>query len=133
MDKSPIWKNSGSRDMKKNAPGESDCRIFKSVISLEQNDEKEWFFASWYKFIVIVVINGCAHSGHRTLNLAVSHEEINGVDWISVRINSGKLKGCVHYIFASLCLGLNESTCQIKKNVFYFTSKPLFVLEKMKF
>ena len=42
-------------------------------------------------------------------------------------------KGCVHYIFASLCLGLNKSTCQMKKNVFYFTSKPLFVLEKIKF
>ena len=44
-----------------------------------------------------------------------------------------KLKGCVHYIFASLFVGLNESTCQIKQNVFYFTSKPLFVLEKIKF
>ena len=43
------------------------------------------------------------------------------------------LKGCVRYIFASLILGLHESTCQIKKNVFYFTSKSLFVLEKIKF
>ena len=43
------------------------------------------------------------------------------------------IKGCVHYIFASLFLGLNESTCQMKKNVFYFTSKPLFILEKIKF
>ena len=43
------------------------------------------------------------------------------------------LIGCVCYIFASLFLGLNESTCQIKKNVFYFTSKPLFILEKIKF
>ena len=43
------------------------------------------------------------------------------------------LKGCVRYIFAGLFLGLNESTCQTKKNVFYFTSKPLFVLEKIKF
>ena len=43
------------------------------------------------------------------------------------------LKGCARYIFASLFLGLNESTCQIKKNVFYFTSKPHFVLEKIKF
>ena len=43
------------------------------------------------------------------------------------------LKGCDRYIFASLFLGLNESTCQIKKNVFYFTSKPLFVLEKIEF
>ena len=43
------------------------------------------------------------------------------------------IKGCVRYIFASLFLSLNESTCQMKKNVFYFTSKPLFVLEKIKF
>ena len=35
------------------------------------------------------------------------------------------IKGCVCYIFASLFLGLNESTCQMKKNVFHFTSKPL--------
>ena len=43
------------------------------------------------------------------------------------------LKGCVHYICASLYLSLNKSTCQTKKNVFYFTSKALFVLEKIKF
>ena len=42
------------------------------------------------------------------------------------------IKGCVHYIFARLFLGLNESTCKIKKNV-YFTSKPLFIFEKIKF
>ena len=43
------------------------------------------------------------------------------------------LKGCVCYIFASLFLGLNESTSKMKKVVFYFTSKPLFVLEKIEF
>ena len=30
-------------------------------------------------------------------------------------------KGCFHYIFASLFLGINESTCQMKKNIFYST------------
>ena len=30
-------------------------------------------------------------------------------------------------------LSLNESTCQTRKNDFYFTSKALFVLEKIKF
>ena len=30
-------------------------------------------------------------------------------------------------------LSLNESTCQTRKNVFYFTSKAIFVLEKIKF
>ena len=43
------------------------------------------------------------------------------------------LKGCVRYVFASLFLGLDDSTSQIKKNALYFTSKPLFVLEKIKF
>ena len=46
---------------------------------------------------------------------------------------SNKFKGCVHFIFASLFLGLNESSYQIKKNIFYFTSKHLFILEKIKF
>ena len=41
--------------------------------------------------------------------------------------------GCVRYIFANWFLGLNESNCQIKKNVFYFTSKPLSIFEKIKF
>ena len=44
-----------------------------------------------------------------------------------------KLKGCVCYIFASLFLSLNESTCQTEKNVSYFTSKALFVLKEIKF
>ena len=43
------------------------------------------------------------------------------------------IKGYVRYIFARLCLSLNESSCQTKKNVFHFTSKALFVLEKIKF
>ena len=30
------------------------------------------------------------------------------------------LNVCVHYIFANLFFGLNQSTCQIKKNVFLF-------------
>ena len=38
----------------------------------------------------------------------------------------------VRYIFASLLLSLKESTCQTRKNVFYFTLKALFVLEKIK-
>ena len=37
------------------------------------------------------------------------------------------LKGCVCFV----CL--KESTCETKKNVFYFTSKALFVLEIIKF
>ena len=36
--------------------------------------------------------------------------------------------------FLPVCfLSLNESSCQTRKNVFYFTSKAFFVLEKIKF
>ena len=35
--------------MGQNALGQSDCRIFKSTISLDQIDEKAKFFACWYK------------------------------------------------------------------------------------
>ena len=36
--------------------------------------------------------------------------------------------------FLPVCfLSLNESTCETRKNVFYFTSKALFVLKKIKF
>ena len=41
-------------------------------------------------------------------------------------------KGCVRYIFASLFYSLKKSTCETKKNAFYFTSKALFVLEIIK-
>ena len=44
-----------------------------------------------------------------------------------------EIKGCVRYIFASLFLSLKESTSGTWKNAFYFTSKVLFVLEKIKF
>ena len=72
--------------MGKNALGQSDCRIFNSNISLEQNDEiaryKFMETESWLKNTGMgVVKNGCGYSGHRTLKLAVSQEGLNGVDW----------------------------------------------------
>ena len=42
-------------------------------------------------------------------------------------------KGCVCYIVLVCFVCLKESTCETKKNVFYFTSKALFVLEIIKF
>ena len=39
--------------MGQNALGKSDCRIFKSTISLEQNNKKAWFFAFVYRFMEI--------------------------------------------------------------------------------
>ena len=63
----------------------------------------------------------CSHGGAEDL-----------VDFCVHEIEGVAFKGCVHYIFACLFLSLNESPCQTRKSVFYFTSKALFVLEKIK-
>ena len=91
MHKSHTWEKSGFRDMGQNALDQSNCSILKLTISVEQSDEKAWCFAYWCRFIEIkiwlkhfgvgMVKNGCGHSGLRTLKLAVSQEEINGVNW----------------------------------------------------
>ena len=88
------WEKSGSWDMGKNVLGQLDCRIFKSTVSLEQNNERAYFFACWYIFMEIksslenievgMVKNRCGQSGHRTLNLALSQEGINGINWFLV-------------------------------------------------
>ena len=80
--------------IKKFALDQSDCSIFKLTISLNQNDERNWFFAyrcrfkkikSWLKNIGVgLVKNGCGYSGLRTLKLAVSQEWINGANWFLV-------------------------------------------------
>ena len=44
LHKAHIWEKSGSLDMGQNAPGQSDCGIFKSTKSLEQMDEAVRFF-----------------------------------------------------------------------------------------
>ena len=53
LHRSCTWEKSGSWDMGQNALSQPDCRIFKSTISLEQNNEKTWCFAFSYKFIEI--------------------------------------------------------------------------------
>ena len=53
-----IWEKSSAWDMGQNAVGQSDCRIFKSTISLEQKlgvsqeviNGINWFLVCWYKF-----------------------------------------------------------------------------------
>ena len=77
--------------MRQNALDQPNCRIFEPTLSPGENDEKIWAFACWCKLIenknwlkyieVGVVINGCTHSCHRTLKLAKSREEINGINW----------------------------------------------------
>ena len=49
------------------------------------------------------------------------------------KLKSEIFKGCVRYIFASSFLSVKESTCETKKNVFYFTSEALLVLQKINF
>ena len=45
-----------------------------------------------------------------------------------------KLLKVMSATFLLVCfLSLNESTCQTRENAFYFTSKALFVIEKIKF
>ena len=93
--KSHTWEKSGSWDMDQDALDQSDCSMFKLVVSLEHNDGKAWFFAYWCRFVEIkswlknigvgLVKNGCGHSGLRTVKLAVSQEGINGVSWFLVR------------------------------------------------
>ena len=80
--------------MGQNALGQSDYRIFKSTITLEQYDEKGWFFACWYRFMesrswlknieVDVVKNGCGYSVLMTLKLAVCQGQMNGINWFLV-------------------------------------------------
>ena len=94
MHKSHTWEKAGSWDMGQNVLDESDYSIFKLTISLEQNNEKAWFFAYWCRFIEIkswlknigvgVVKNGFGLSDLRTLKFAVSQEGINGVSWLLV-------------------------------------------------
>ena len=49
-------------------------------------------------------------------------------------IRTSKRLKVVPATFLLVCfISLNESTCQTRKNIFYFTSKALFVLEKIKF
>ena len=70
-----ILKNFGSWDMCQNVVGQADYRIFKSAISVKQNNENIWVFISECQFIEIKswfknlemggVINECAHFGCR--------------------------------------------------------------------
>ena len=84
------WEKSGSWNMGQNAVGRSDYRIFKLTISSEHKDEKDWFFACWYRLMEIKSWlkkigwawseNGCDHSSQRTLKLAVSQKRISGIN-----------------------------------------------------
>ena len=61
--------------MAQNALGQSDNQIFKSMISLEQNDEKAWFSIEKY---------WGGQSVLRTLKLAVCQGKLNEINWFLV-------------------------------------------------
>ena len=56
----------------------------------EQNDEKAWFFACWYRFMesrrwlknirVGIIKNGCGNSVLRSLKLAVCQVKMNEIN-----------------------------------------------------
>ena len=79
---------------------------FKSTIAPEQNLEKVWFFACWYKFMKIKswlkssvvdgVRNDCVYSGHRTLKLAVSRGYESDFWWVDTNSWKHVLKTCGH-------------------------------------
>ena len=64
---------------------------FKSTISLEQKDEKAWFFTCWYRLMengswlknigVGVVKNGCGHSVFRALKYVVCQGKMDEINW----------------------------------------------------
>ena len=68
------------------------------------------------------------------ISLNFTHSE--SVKYLHVKIDTN-LSICVKLVSATFVLvyflSLNKSTCQIRKNDFYFTSEALFVLEKIKF
>ena len=61
--------------MGRNALCQSDCKIFKSTVSLEQNDEigdtNSWKLKFDWKLLWWAWLkNGCVYSYHRTLRVA---------------------------------------------------------------
>ena len=101
------------------------ANIWKHWNKKKNNCKKSWWASLWIKFLCLVLL--C----ESFLSKLLSHWTV--LYWFTIDESASVFKGCVHYIFASLFLSLKESTCQTRKNIFYFTSKALFVLEKIKF
>ena len=110
------------------------CRIFKATISLEQNDEKAWFFLffPWYKFMkfkirlktfwVCVVKNRFVNYDYGTLKPIACQEWI--IEWndflhpdtnsVKIKVNSVILGGCGQKRVQSLS-SWNSKTCSISR------------------
>ena len=73
---------------------------------------------------------------HKTCNLNMKHNLVHKTWNLNMKHNlvheKRNLKvACPTFVLVCF-LSLNESTCQIRKNI-HFTSKALFVLDKIKF
>ena len=89
-----IFEKSGSWDSGINALGQSDYRIFKSTISLEQNDEKAWFLHvdtdSWKIEVDWKVLGWACQKwvwplcSQKLLKLAVCQRKMNEINWFLV-------------------------------------------------
>ena len=70
----------------------------------------------------------------KTLNSIINYNKTkDSYNTVTLRYNASKKhKSCAHYYFARLSYSLRESAWATKKNVFYFTTKVLFILEIIK-
>ena len=88
------------------------------------------------------------HSQHNTLEWCYPDPDSNinkwgNKPWFELFFSNESIKNCLHskwdlkVVFATFLLVyflcLKKSTCETRSNVFYFTSKALFVLEIIKF
>ena len=72
---------------------------------------------------------------HKTCNLNMKHNLVHKTWNLNMKHNLVHEKRNLKVAcptFVLVCLSLNESTCQTRKNI-HFTSKALFVLDKIKF
>ena len=81
----------------------------------------------------MVLASGNAGSERRTslFKCIIKKKRIHSERDTSVIVNC--FKDCVRYVFLVCFVSLKQGTCETRKNVLYFTSKALFVLEIIKF
>ena len=80
--------------------------------------------------VMMVIFNGNLGTRSRMRVNSCFSEEFE----FKVGVHQGSVLKVVSGTFLLVCfLSLNESTCQTRKNVFYFTLKALFVLKKINF
>ena len=108
------------------------CSIeaFFKELNLSRN---KWLLCCTYNVHRNFISDHVSNTGKNLDLFSANYDHIFLMGDFNAEFQNHFLKGCVRYIFASLFLSLNKSTCQTGENVFYFTSKALFVLEIIKF